>query len=98
MVVLTYQEFVELFNDLPAILRKTKSMEGKDQIIRKIFSNFVLQDKKVASYQLKPPFDVLLKQRQQSLSVGDGRIELPTSGPPAQRSTDELIPVSLRST
>lgn len=55
-VVLTYKEFVELFNDLPDRLRKTKSMEGKDQIIRKIFSNFVLKDKKVASYQLNQPF------------------------------------------
>lgn len=55
-VVLTYKEFVELFNDLPVILRKTKSMEGKDQIIRKIFSNFVLKNKKVASYQLNQPF------------------------------------------
>lgn len=55
-VVLTYKEFVELFNDLPIILRKTKSMEGKDQIIRKIFSNFVLKNKKVASYQLNQPF------------------------------------------
>lgn len=52
----TYQEFVELFTDLPDILRKTKSMEGKDQIIRKIFSNFILKDKKVASYQLNQPF------------------------------------------
>ncbi len=55
-VVLTYQEFVELFNNLPDILRKTKSMEGKDQIIRKIFSNFVLKDKKVALYGLNQPF------------------------------------------
>lgn len=55
-VVLTYQKFIELFNDLPVILRKTTSMESKDQIIRKIFSNFVLKDKKVASYQLNQPF------------------------------------------
>ncbi len=61
-VVLTYQEFVELFNDLPATLRKTKSMEGKDQIIRKIFSNFVLKDKKVASYQLNPPFKEFIEK------------------------------------
>ncbi len=55
-VILTYKEFVELFNELPDILRKTKTMEGKDQIIRKIFSNFILKDKKVASYRLNQPF------------------------------------------
>lgn len=54
--ILTYQEFVELFNNLPDILRKTKTMKGKDQIIRKIFSNFVLKDKKVTSYGLNQPF------------------------------------------
>lgn len=54
--ILTYSDFVELFNNLPDILRKTKTMETKDQIIRKIFSNFSLKDKKMASFQLNQPF------------------------------------------
>ena len=54
--IITYSDFIELFNNLPDILRKTKTIEGKDQIIRRIFSNFTLKDKKVASYQLNQPF------------------------------------------
>lgn len=51
-----YSEFVELFKQLPDILRKTKPMQGKDKIISKIFLNFTLKDQKVASYQLNQPF------------------------------------------
>lgn len=71
-VVLTYQEFVELFNELPDILRKTKTMEGKDQIIRKIFSNFVLKDKKVASYGLNQPFKDFIEKGYFASSRGGG--------------------------
>lgn len=60
--IIAYSDFIELFNNLSTILRETKTMEGKDQIIRKIFSNFTLEDKKVASYQLNPPFDVFVKK------------------------------------
>lgn len=55
--ILTYKEFIELFGKLADILRKTKSINSKDQIIRRIFSNFVLKDKKVAMFSLNPPFD-----------------------------------------
>ena len=51
-----YSEFVELFKQLPDVLRKTKPMQGKDEIISKIFLNFTLKDKKVASYQLNQSF------------------------------------------
>ena len=61
-VILAYSDFVELFNDLPNILRQTKTIEGKDQIIRRIFSNFTLKDKKVASYQLNQPFKDLFEK------------------------------------
>lgn len=54
--IIAYSDFVELFNKLPDILRQTKTIEGKDQVIRRIFSNFTLKDKKVASYQLNQPF------------------------------------------
>lgn len=54
--ILAYSVFIELFNNLPDILKKTKTIEGKDQIIRRIFLNFTLKDKKVASYQLNQPF------------------------------------------
>ena len=41
---------------------------GKDMICRQIFANWVVDEEKVASYQLKEPFTTLLKQR--SLSFG----------------------------
>jgi len=41
-----YSKFVELFKQLPDVLRKTKPMQGKDEIISKIFLNFTLKDKK----------------------------------------------------
>lgn len=70
--ILTYQEFIELFNDLPAILRKTKPMEGKDKLIRKIFSNFTLKNKKVASYQLNQPFKDFIEKGKIVNSRGGG--------------------------
>ncbi|KKS14305.1 MAG: Recombinase [Candidatus Daviesbacteria bacterium GW2011_GWB1_41_5] len=90
-VVLTYQKFVELFNDLPVILRKTKTMEGKDQIIRKIFSNFVLKDKKVASYQLNQPFKDFIEKGFFVSSRG-GENRTPDAAPPARRVTTILHP------
>lgn len=54
--VITYEGFLELFNNLPAILRKTKTITDKDSIIRKIFLNFTLKEWNVASYQLNSPF------------------------------------------
>ncbi len=54
--MLDNSEFIELFKKLPDVLRKTKSMQGKDEIVSKIFLNFTLKDKKVASYQLNQPF------------------------------------------
>lgn len=37
-------------------------MKEKDYIIRKIFLNFTIKDKKVASYKLNPPFDGFIKE------------------------------------
>lgn len=61
-VIYSYKEFLELFDNMPVILRKTKGMREKDYIIRKIFLNFTIKDKKVASYQLIPPFDGFIKE------------------------------------
>ncbi len=54
--VYTLKEFIELMDNLPDTLRKTKQLQSKDKIIRRIFSNFTLKDKKVSSYQLNQPF------------------------------------------
>lgn len=60
--VMTYQKFLELYGNLAKITRETEDMEMKDKIIRKIFSNFVIKDKKVAEYRLNLPFSDFFDQ------------------------------------
>ncbi len=54
--ILSYEKFIELFKDLPLLIRNTNSLEKKNYLIKKIFSNFVLKHGKVASYTLNEPF------------------------------------------
>lgn len=70
--IYSYKEFLELFDNLPVILIKTKGMREKDFIIRKIFLNFTIKNKKVASYQLNPPFDGFIKEGKFRSSRGGG--------------------------
>lgn len=60
-VILSYEQFIELFEQLPDKLANSKKLKEKDFILRKIFLNFVLKDKKVASLSLNPPFDRFVK-------------------------------------
>lgn len=69
--IYSYKEFLELFDNLPVTLRKTKTLKEKDFIIRKIFLNFTIKDKKVASYQLNQPFDGFIKEGKFRSSRGD---------------------------
>lgn len=71
LAILDYPTFLELFNKLPEFIRKTKSMAELDQIIKKIFSNFVVKGKKVQQTTLNQPFDRLVKVVDFS-SGGDG--------------------------
>jgi hypothetical protein len=52
---LSYEQFIELFEQLPNKLAKSKKLKEKDFILRKIFLNFILKDKKVANLSLNPP-------------------------------------------
>lgn len=54
--ILTYEQFVELFGNIPERLRKVTAMADLDFIIRKFFLNFTVKDKKVASYTQNSPF------------------------------------------
>lgn len=56
LMILDYDKFVELFKDFALRLRNERVMEKKDFLIKKIFSNFVIKDKKVASFSLNQPF------------------------------------------
>lgn len=55
-VILTYEKFVELFDKLAEITQKIAKMEDLDYIIRKLFLNFTIKDKKVANFSLNSPF------------------------------------------
>lgn len=55
-----------------AVIVKSANPVVKDTICRKIFLNFTVDETKVLSYQLKPPFDEMLKTRQHPSSRGGG--------------------------
>lgn len=59
--IMSYDRFLELFEDLPNTISKTKSLKEKDFLLGKIFLNCVTKDKKVLSCQLNPPFDRFAK-------------------------------------
>src|SRR3990167_921083 len=63
---LSLEQFLNLSKNAVKIA-KSPIPEVKDAFCRKIFLNLTVDEEKVASYQLKPPFDVLLKHHQQSL-------------------------------
>ncbi|HZE87173.1 MAG TPA: recombinase family protein [Methylomirabilota bacterium] len=60
--ILSYEQFLELFNDLPNIISKTKTLSEKDFLLGKIFLNFIVKNKKVLSCQLNQPFDKFKKR------------------------------------
>jgi len=60
--ILSYSQFLELFSELPVRIRKTKVLRELDFMIRKIFLNFTIKDKIVASYQLNQPIDRFIKE------------------------------------
>ena len=69
--ILSYSQFLELFSELPVRIRKTKILRELDFMIRKIFLNFTIKDKIVASYQLNQPFDRFIKEAKIPASRGD---------------------------
>jgi hypothetical protein len=66
--LLTYEEFFKLSKNAAQTIKAGTAVQ-KDAIVRFIFSNCIIENKKVASYQLKEPFSTLLKNR----SVLNGR-------------------------
>ncbi len=59
--VITYEEFLELFQDLAQKVRKFNKLNQIDNVVRMFFSNFVMKNKKIAQYKLKPPFDRMVQ-------------------------------------
>jgi len=66
---LSLEQFLNLSKNAVKIA-KSPIPEVKDAFCRIIFLNLTVDESKVASYQLKPLYDVLLKHRQQSLGRG----------------------------
>lgn len=64
------EQFLNLSKKAAAIVKSGNPIE-KDQICRIIFLNFHIGVDEVLSYQAKPPFDELLKQRQIISSRGE---------------------------
>lgn len=67
--ILTYPQFLELSSKLPVVIRKTKHMEDLDFLIRKIFSNFIIINKKTAQIKLNEPFNAILSEAEMPKSL-----------------------------
>ena len=81
----TVKEFLNLSRNASSAIQRGDAVI-KDAICRLIFLNFTVDESKVASYQLKPPFDELLKTRKSYL-VGERGLEPPTSRSQTARSS-----------
>ena len=66
---LSIEQFLNLSKNASVIVQSASPVI-KDQICRLIFLNFTVDEEKVLSYQLKPPFDEMLKLRDQRTSRG----------------------------
>ena len=56
---LTFQEFTVVMNNIEDRLGKVQSTTELNDMLSKIFSNFVVSTKEVCKYKLNQPFDVL---------------------------------------
>jgi len=54
--LLTYEEFLELFDNMSLVLAKTTKMKDLDVLLRKVFLNFTVNKKNVEEYILNEPF------------------------------------------
>lgn len=68
---LTLEQFLNLSKNAGVVIQSADE-RVKDIICRRIFLNFMVDEEKVASYQLKEPFDTLLKQKEILSSRGPG--------------------------
>ncbi len=67
--LLTYEEFLELFDNMSVILAKTTKMKDLDILLRKVFLNFTVNKKNVEEYTLNEPFASL--ERLDTSNVSD---------------------------
>ncbi len=67
--VASLEDFANLSKNAASIVQSADAV-GKDMICKLIFANFTVDEQKVASYRLKEPFDILMKQRKFLFSRG----------------------------
>ncbi|MCX6812605.1 MAG: recombinase family protein [Candidatus Berkelbacteria bacterium] len=67
--ILEYPRFLELFGNLPQIIRQNRDIQWQDFFIKKIFSNFYIKEKIVSQFELNEPFKSMLNPPK----VGGGR-------------------------
>ena len=58
-IMLTYAEFLELWENMASNMKKIEKMSDLDFVIKKIFLNFTIKENEVVKYTLNVPFDVL---------------------------------------
>lgn len=66
---LTLKQFLNLSKKADEIIKSADNVK-KDVVVRLIFLNLNVDNQKVLSYQLKPPFDTMLKSRLDTSSRG----------------------------
>lgn len=93
---ISYQYYLELFGKLPETLRKTRTLQAKDEITKNIFLNFTLKDWNIASYQLKSPFKELV-ERSNFISGRDAQNRTGATRTPCAYSTTKPHPDSIKS-
>ncbi len=77
-VILTYDEFIELWNTMPEYIKGISDLELLDKVIRNIFSNFFVSRKKVEKYRLSNPFSKFYVETSEKVpECGDGGIWSP---------------------
>ncbi|MCA9358925.1 recombinase family protein [Candidatus Kaiserbacteria bacterium] len=57
---LTFEEFIDVMEALPAKIKKVQSTSGKHELIAPVFLNFFVSAKNVEKYGLKSPFNKLI--------------------------------------
>ena len=74
---MTRDEFLETIKNLPNLLANANTLSQKDEIIRKIFSNFTVEGDKVLNHSLNTTYASFLSLLF-SATVGNDRLELST--------------------
>lgn len=67
---LTYEEFLELFDNMAQTLKKTTQMSDLDTLLQKFFLNFTINKKSVEGYTLNEPFASLERVETSDVSLG----------------------------